>query len=74
MSHITKQGPPAMRQLLVEAAWMSIRKSPTLRKRYEQMGHEDRDRRKIAIVALARHLSQVMAAMLRDNRPWRENA
>jgi len=72
MGHITKQGPPAMRQLLVEAAWMAIRKSPTLRRRYEQMCHEDPDRRKIAIVGLARHLSQVMAAMLRDNQPWRE--
>jgi transposase len=72
LGHITKQGPPAMRQLLTEAAWMSIRKSPTLRKRFEQMCRDDRDRRKIAIVALARHLSQVMAAMLRDNQPWRE--
>lgn len=74
LGHITKQGPPAMRQLLVEAAWMSIRTSPTLRRRFEQMCHDDADRRKIAIVALARHLSQVMGAMLRDNRPWREEA
>jgi transposase len=72
LGHITKQGPPAMRQLLVEAAWIGIRKSPTLRRRFEQMCHEDHDRRKIAIVGLARHLSQVMAAMLRDGRPWCE--
>jgi transposase len=72
LGHITKQGPPAMRQLLVEAAWMGIRKSRTLRRRFEQMCHDDDDRRKIAIVGLARHLSQVMAAMLRDDRPWRE--
>ena len=74
LGHITKQGPPAMRQLLVEAAWMGVRKSPTLRRRFEQMCHDDRDRRKIAIVAMARHLSEVMAAMLRDNQPWREDA
>jgi transposase len=72
LGHITKQGPPAMRQLLVEAAWMGVRKSPALRKRFEQVGKDDPDRRKVAIVALARHLSQVMAAMLRDNRPWNE--
>ena len=72
LGHITKQGPPAVRHLLVEAAWMAIRKSPTLRRRYEQVCGEDPDRRKIAVVALARHLSQVMSAMLRDNRPWRE--
>lgn len=73
LGHITKQGPPAVRQLLVEAAWMSIHKSPTLRHRFEQLCHDDPDRRKIAIVAMARHLSQVMTAMLRDNRPWRED-
>lgn len=73
LGHITKQGPPAVRQLLVEAAWIGIRKSPTLRRRFEQVCHDDRDRRKIAIVGLARHLSQVMAAMLRDGRPWRED-
>ncbi len=72
LGHITKQGPPGMRQLLVEAAWMGVRKSPTLRRRFEQLCGDDRDRRKIAIVAMARHLSQVMAAMLRDGQPWRE--
>jgi transposase len=72
LGHITKQGPPAMRQLLTEAAWMAVRKSPTLRQRFEQLCQGDRDRRKIAIVAMARHLAQVMAAMLRDNQPWHE--
>jgi transposase len=72
LGHITKQGPPAMRQLLVEAAWQGVRKSPNLRRRFERLCKDDPDRRKIAIVALARHLSQVMAAMLRDDRPWRE--
>jgi transposase len=75
LGHITKQGPATMRRLLVEAAWQSVRRSPTLRGRFEQLcRRDDRDRRKIAIVALARHLSQVMAAMLRDNQPWRETA
>ena len=53
---------------------MGIGKSPALRRRFERMCHDDRDRRKIAIVGLARHLSQVMAAMLRDDRPWREES
>jgi transposase len=72
LGHITKQGPAAVRHLLVEAAWMAIRKSPTLRRRYQRMCGEDPGRRKIAVVALARHLSQVMSAMLRDNRRWHE--
>ena len=72
LGHITKQGPAVMRQLLVEAAWSGVRKSPTLRKRFEQLCGEGPGRRKIAIVAMARHLSQVMAAMLRDHQPWHE--
>lgn len=72
LGHITKQGPPAVRQLLVEAAWIGVRKSPALRKRFEQVCGGKAERRKIAIVAMARHLSQVMAAMLRENRPWSE--
>jgi transposase len=72
LGHITKQGPPAVRQLLVEAAWQGIRRSPTLRARYQQLCLDDPDRRKIAIVAMARQLSQVMAAMLRENCRWRE--
>jgi len=74
LGHITKQGPPGMRQLLVEAAWMGVRKSPTLRRRFERLSNDDPGRRKIAIVAMARHLSLVMAAMLRHNRPWREES
>ena len=72
LGHITKQGPPAMRQLLVEAAWVGVRKSPGLRRRFERLCKDDPDRRKIAIVAVARHLSLVMAAMLRDGRSWDE--
>ena len=72
LGHITKQGPAAVRHLLVEAAWVAIRKSPTLRRRYQRVCGDDPGRRKIAVVAVARHLSQVMGAMLRDNRPWHE--
>jgi hypothetical protein len=61
-----------MRQLLVEAARVAVRKSPGLRGRFERLCGDDPDRRKVAIVALARHLSQVMAAMRRDDRPWDE--
>jgi transposase len=74
LGHITKQGPARMRQLLVESAWIGIRQSPSLRRRFEQICGDDPGRRKIAIVALARHLSQAMAAMLRDNKPWQEES
>jgi transposase len=74
LGHITKQGPAVVRQLLVEAAWSGVRKSPSLRRRFEQLCRNDPDRRKIAIVALAHHLSEVMSAMLRANRPWQEES
>src|SRR5439155_14031161 len=35
LGHITRQGPSSMRQLLTEAAWMGIRKSPRLKARFE---------------------------------------
>lgn len=72
LGHITKQGPPLMRQLLVEAAWVGIRKSPTLRKRYQWFCHNDPDRRKIAIVAMGHHLCRVMSAMLKNGESWQE--
>jgi len=33
---------------------------------------EDRDRKKIALVATAHHLCRVMAAMLRSGEVWRQ--
>ncbi len=72
LGHLTKQGPPLMRQLLVEAAWSAVRTSATLRERFERVCRGDPGRRKLAVVALAHHLCEVMAAVLRDGRPWRE--
>jgi transposase len=70
LGHITRQGPSLMRQLLVEAAWSGVRTDPSLRRRFEKLCRNDPGRRKLAIVGVAHHLAQVMAAMLRDNRPW----
>jgi len=32
LGHITREGPPALRRLLVEAAWQGLRKSPAARR------------------------------------------
>jgi transposase len=74
LGHLTRQGPPLMRQLLVEAAWSAVRTSAALRGRFERVCRGDPGRRKLAIVAVAHHLCEVMAAVLRDGRPWREPA
>jgi transposase len=72
LGHITKDGPPAVRKLLCEAAWQGIRRSPALKSFFERVTRGEQDRRKIALVATAHHLARVMAAMLRSGEVWRE--
>lgn len=73
MGHITRNGPATVRQLLTEASWQGIRYSPTLKARFERIARDDRDRRKIALVATANHLARVMLAMLQTGEAWRES-
>jgi transposase len=72
LGHITRDGPPAVRKLLCEAAWQGIRRSATLKSFFERVTRGEADRRKIALVATAHHLARVMAAMLRTGEVWRE--
>ena len=74
LGHITKDGPPAVRKLLCEAAWQGIRRSPALKSFFERVTGGEADRRKIALVATAHHLARAMAAMLRSGETWRERA
>ena len=71
LGHITKDGPPTVRKLLIEGAWQGIRHSPTIRAFFERVKAEDPDRRKIALVATGHYLIRVMAAMLRSGECWR---
>ena len=73
LGHITKDGPPAVRKLLCEAAWQGIRRSPALEAFFERVTRGEPGRRKIALVATAHHLARVMAAMLRSGEVWREH-
>ena len=72
LGHITKQGPPAVRKLLVEASWMGVRKSKTVRAYFERIVGDDPDRRKIAIVATAHYLARVSLSLLQHNECWLE--
>jgi transposase len=72
LGHITKQGPAVARRLLVEAAWMSIRKSDAARDLFERISGGDKDRRKIAIIAVAHYLLRVCYGMLKTGECWRE--
>jgi len=72
LGHITRQGPASVRQMLVEAAWQAIRRSPTVRAYFERICGGKKDRRKIALVATAHYLARCMHAMLKTGEAWRE--
>ena len=72
LGHITREGAPVVRQLLAEAAWQAIRRSPSVRAFYERTQREDPQRQKIALVATAHDLVRVMWAMLRRGTVWQE--
>jgi len=74
LGHITRSGPSVVRHLLSEAAWRSIQCSPTIGRFHERIQQGNPERKKIALVATAHYLVRVMYAMLRDNRPWEEQA
>ena len=72
LGHITRQGPATVRKLLVEAAWQGIRHSPSLRAMFERIKGGRKDQTGRALVATARHMVEVMVAMLKSGAEWRE--
>jgi transposase len=72
LGHITKDGPAGARWLIAEAAWQGRRRSPRIRAYFDRVMRNDPNRKKIALVATAHHLTRVMAAMLRSGEVWRE--
>lgn len=72
LGHITREGAPVVRQMLVEATWQAVRRSPTVRAYFERIQRHDPGRKKIALVATAHYLARVMWAMLRDGSEWEE--
>ena len=73
LGHITRDGPSTVRKLLCEAAWTGVRCSPTIRAYYQRLTHDDPDRKKIAIVAVAHHLVRVAVSMLKSGNCWQES-
>jgi transposase len=73
LGHITREGAPVVRQLVAEAAWQAIRRSPRVRAYFERVQRDDPQRQKIALVATAHYLVRVMWAMLRHGTTWQEN-
>ena len=73
LGHITREGAPAVRRLIAEAAWQARRRSPTVRAYFDRVQHGDPQRKKIAVVATGHYLVRVMWAMLKRGTHWREN-
>ena len=74
LGRITREGPATVRKLLVEGSWQVIRRSPVMKARFERLCHGQKDRRKKALVGVARHLACCMLSMLRTGEVWREAA
>jgi transposase len=72
LGHITREGAPDVRQLLAEAAWQALRRSPTVRAYFERAQRGDPQRKKIALVATAHYLVRVMWALLKRGTVWQE--
>jgi len=69
--HISRQGNPLLRALLVEIAWASQMHNPWLKALCQRYQRGSKGRAKIGIVAAARRLLVVCWAMLRDGSRWK---
>jgi transposase len=70
--HITRQGPATVRKLLVEAAWQGVRHSPSLKRMFDRIRGGRKEQTGRALVATARHMVEVMVAMLKSGEEWHE--
>jgi transposase len=68
---ITKDGPSTVRKYLIEAAWQTLRYNPSMKAFFDRIQAGKKERRGLALVATARHLVEVMVAMLKSGEEWR---
>lgn len=72
--HISCQGNPLLRALLVEVTWASQMHNPWLKALCQRYQRGSKGRAKIGIVATARRLLVICWAMLRDGTRWKAPA
>lgn len=66
--HITKQGKPLIRKILVQAAWIAVRHDKELQAIYERIAKKSGAKR--AIIAVARRLIGRIRACFRTGEPY----
>jgi transposase len=72
VGRITRRGPSLLRGMLIEVAWMVYRHNDWAKRFVQSVSRGMKQRKKIAIVALARKLLVKLWAMLRDGSGWRD--
>jgi transposase len=70
--HISHAGNKLLRKMLVEIAWIGVRRKTWMTEVYENVRRGSAKRKKIAIVAVARRLLIKLWAMLRDGTDWKD--
>jgi len=55
--HISRQGPPRLRKMLCQAAWVHVRHDPEAQRIYQKLVLRNPKKKKIAIVAVMRRLA-----------------
>lgn len=70
--HISKQGSPWLRWILVQSAHIAARYDPQLKDRFRDIAY--RRGAKVATVALARHLLRVVYQVLKTQKPYHASA
>lgn len=68
---ITRRGSRLLRSALVECCWVMLRYNPWARETWLRLVRGQKNRRKKAIIALARKLLVRCWAMLRDRQAWK---
>lgn len=68
LGHISHQGKPILRKILVQVAWKAIKKDPQLREFFDRIAIKAG--RKRAIVAVARKILARMKSCLKENRNY----
>lgn len=69
MGQITSQGPAIIYKLLCETSSLAVKLSPEVKTYFEKVQSNDRDRKKIAVVATGHYLAKAMLARLKQNKP-----
>jgi transposase len=72
VGRITRRGPSLLRGMLIEVAWMVYRHNAWAKRFVQNVSRGMKQRKKIAVVALARKLLVRLWAMLRDGTSWRD--